>query len=350
MYTAIGYAAQSATTPLAPVKFERRSPRADDVAIDILYCGVCHSDIHQARNEWGIAVYPLMPGHEIVGKVTAVGANVTRHKIGDLVGVGCMVDSCRTCSPCQHGLEQYCEAGNTGTYGSHDRHDGTLTQGGYSTAVVVSEDFVLKVSESLDTQAVAPLLCAGITTYSPLRHWNVGQGSKVAVVGLGGLGHMAVKLAKAMGAEVTLFTRSLGKSDDAFRLGASHVVLSTDEEQMKAVANTFDLIIDTVPYTHDLKPYVPTLALDGTLVLVGLVGELEQTINTVPMIMGRRSISASVIGGIAETQEMLDFCAEHNIVPDVEMINMQDINTAYERMEKSDVKYRFVIDMASLKG
>ena len=236
------------------------------------------------------------------------------------------------------------------TYGSLDRHDGTLTQGGYSTSIVVSEDFVLKVSENLDTQAVAPLLCAGITTYSPLRHWKVGKDTKVGVVGLGGLGHMAVKLAHAMGADVTLFTRSLGKSDDAYRLGASRVVLSTNENQMKEVANTFDVIIDTVPYTHDLKPYVPTLALDGTLVLVGLVGELEQTINTVPMIMGRRSISASMISGIRETQEMLDFCAEHNIVPDVEMINMQDINTAYEHMQKSDVKYRFVIDMASLKG
>lgn len=236
------------------------------------------------------------------------------------------------------------------TYGSLDRYDGTLTQGGYSTSIMVSEDFVLKVSENLDTQAVAPLLCVGITTYLPLRHWKVDKGTKVGVVGLGGLGHMAVKLAHAMGAEVTLFTRSLGKSDDAYRLGASRVVLSTDENQMKEVANTFYVIIDTVPYTHDLKPYVPTLALDGTLVLVGLVGELEQTINTVPMIVGRRSISASVIGGIRETQEMLDFCAEHNIVPDVEMIDMQTINDAYERMLKSDVKYRFVIDMASLKA
>ncbi|STY59240.1 NADP-dependent alcohol dehydrogenase C 2 [Mannheimia haemolytica] len=276
--------------------------------------------------------------------------NAKKFQIGDLVGVGCMVDSCRECSPCQHGLEQYCEVGNIGTYGGIDRFDGTPTQGGYSTCVVVSEDFVLKVSENLDTKAVAPLLCAGITTYSPLRHWNVKAGSKVAVVGLGGLGHMAVKLAKAMGAEVTLFTRSMGKADDAYRLGASRVVLSTDEKQMADVANTFDLIIDTVPYTHDLKPYIPTLALDGTLVLVGLVGELEQTINTVPMILGRRSISASVIGGIQETQEMLDFCAEHNIVPDVEMIDMQNINDAYERMLKSDVKYRFVIDMGSLKG
>ncbi|WP_373741853.1 NAD(P)-dependent alcohol dehydrogenase [Neisseria sp.] len=344
------YAAHSATTPLAPYDFDRRDLRDDDVLIDILYCGVCHSDLHTARNDWGWThTYPIVPGHEIIGRVAKVGANAKKFQVGDLVGVGCLVDSCRTCSPCQRGLEQYCEHGHTGTYGGTDRHDGTLTQGGYSTAVVVSEDFVLRVSEKLNTKAVAPLLCAGITTYSPLRHWNVKAGSKVAVVGLGGLGHMAVKLAKAMGAEVTLFTRSAGKSDDAFRLGASHVVLSTDEAQMQAVANTFDLIIDTVPYTHDLKPYIPTLALDGTLVLVGLVGELEQTINTVPMIMGRRSVAASVIGGIAETQEMLDFCAEHNIVPDVEMIDMQDINAAYERMLKSDVKYRFVIDMGSLK-
>lgn len=350
-YPVKSYAAFSATTPLAPHSFERRELREDDVLIDILYCGVCHSDLHTARNDWGWThTYPIVPGHEIIGRVAQVGKNAKKFQVGDLVGVGCMVDSCRTCSPCQHGLEQYCEHGHIGTYGAIDRFDGSLTQGGYSTGVVVSEDFVLKVSEKLDTRAVAPLLCAGITTYSPLRHWNVKAGSKVAVVGLGGLGHMAVKLAKAMGAEVTLFTRSLNKSDDAFRLGASHVVLSTDEKQMADVANTFDLIIDTVPYTHDLKPYIPTLALDGTLVQVGLVGELEQTINTVPMILGRRSISASVIGGIQETQEMLDFCAEHNIVPDVEMIDMQNINDAYERMLKSDVKYRFVIDMGSLKG
>ncbi|MBE9579404.1 MULTISPECIES: NAD(P)-dependent alcohol dehydrogenase [Moraxella] len=350
-YPTQSYAAFSPTTPLASHSFERRELRADDVLIDIMYCGVCHSDLHTARNDWGFThTYPIVVGHEIIGRIAKVGDNAHKFKVGDLVGVGCMVDSCRTCSPCSHGLEQYCEHGNTGTYGSLDRHDGTLTQGGYSTSIVVSEDFVLKVSENLDTQAVAPLLCAGITTYSPLRYWKVGKGTKVGVVGLGGLGHMAVKLAHAMGADVTLFTRSLGKSDDAYHLGASRVVLSTDENQMKEVASTFDVIIDTVPYTHDLKPYVPTLALDGTLVLVGLVGELEQTINTVPMIMGRRSISASVIGGIAETQEMLDFCAEHNIVPDVEMINMQDINTAYERMQKSDVKYRFVIDMGSLRG
>ncbi|MDO4431566.1 MAG: NAD(P)-dependent alcohol dehydrogenase [Lonepinella koalarum] len=350
-YPIKSYAAFSATTPLTPHSFERRELREDDVLIDILYCGVCHSDLHMACNDWGWTQhYPLVPGHEIIGRIAKVGKNAKKFQIGDLVGVGCMVDSCRECSPCQHGLEQYCEVGNIGTYGGIDRFDGTPTQGGYSTGVVVSEDFVLKVSEKLDTKAVAPLLCAGITTYSPLRHWNVKAGSKVAVVGLGGLGHMAVKLAKAMGAEVTLFTRSLGKADDAYRLGASRVVLSTDENQMKEVAGTFDLIIDTVPYTHDLKSYMPTLALDGTLVLVGLVGELKETINTVPMIVGRRSISASVIGGIKETQEMLDFCAKHNIVPDVEMIDMQNINDAYERMLKSDVKYHFVIDMGSLKA
>ncbi|ASK27219.1 NAD(P)-dependent alcohol dehydrogenase [Neisseria chenwenguii] len=346
------YAAQSPTSPLAPYDFSRRDLREDDVEIDILYCGVCHSDLHTARADWGEAfsIYPVVPGHEIIGRVRNVGKNVTKHKVGDLVGVGCMVDSCRECSPCQHGLEQYCENGMTGTYSSRDRRDGSVTQGGYSTAVVVCEDFVLRVPENLDTKAVAPLLCAGITTYSPLRHWGVKAGSKVAVVGLGGLGHMAIKLAKAMGAEVSLFTRSPGKEADAHRLGADRVILSTDEAQMQAAGNQFDLIIDTVPYDHDLKPYVPTLALDGTLVLVGLVGDIGNTVSTVPLIMGRRSIAGSVIGGIPETQEMLDFCGKHNIVPDVEMIDMQTINEAYERMLKSDVKYRFVIDLASLKG
>lgn len=345
------YAAYAPDKPLAPYAFERRALRPDDVEIDILYCGVCHSDLHTVRNDWGwTQYYPLVPGHEIVGRVTRVGTAATKFKVGDLVGVGCLVDSCRSCTPCQHGLEQYCEAGHTGTYAGYDRHDGTPTQGGYSTAIVVSEAFVLRVPETLDTKAVAPLLCAGITTYSPLRHWGVKPGSRVAVVGLGGLGHMAIKLAKAMGAEVALFTRSPGKEQDAYTLGASQVILSTDKAQMKAAANRFDLIIDTVPYTHDLKPYMPTLALNGTLVLVGLIGELEQTINTVPMILGRRAIAGSVIGGIAETQEMLDFCGRHNIVPDVEMIDMPAINQAYERMQNSDVKYRFVIDIQSLKA
>lgn len=343
------YAAQDAQSSLAPYAFERRDLRADDVEIDILYCGVCHSDLHTARNDWGVSIYPVVPGHEIIGRVKAVGLSASKFKVGDLVGVGCMVDSCRECKPCQHDLEQYCEQGCVGTYGARDRHDHSLTQGGYSTGIVVNEDFVLRVPENLDAKAVAPLLCAGITTYSPLRHWKVGAGSKVAVVGLGGLGHMAIKLAKVMGAEVSLFTRSQGKEEDAYRLGASKVIYSTDDAQMKEAANQFDVIIDTVPYSHDLKPYMPTLALDGTLVLVGLVGELQETINTVPMIFGRRSIAASLIGGIAETQEMLDFCGEHNVLPDVEMIDMQNINDAYERMLKSDVKYRFVIDMASLK-
>ncbi|PJG85584.1 NAD(P)-dependent alcohol dehydrogenase [Conservatibacter flavescens] len=345
------YAAQSPTSPLAPMDLTRRELRSNDVEIDILYCGVCHSDLHTARADWGEAfsIYPVVPGHEIVGRVKNIGSQVRQYKIGDLVGVGCMVDSCQSCSPCKHDLEQFCEHGMTATYSSHDRIDGTVTQGGYSTGIVVREEFVLRIPENLDTKAVAPLLCAGITTYSPLRHWNVQPGSKVAVIGLGGLGHMAIKLAKAMGAEVSLFTRSKGKEQDAYALGASHVIYSTDEEAMSSAANQFNLIIDTVPYTHDLNPYIPTLALDGTLVLVGLVGDTEKTISTVPMLFGRRSISASLIGGIKETQEMLDFCGQHNVVPEIEMINMQNINEAYERMLKSDVKYRFVIDMQSLK-
>ena len=342
----LGYAAKSAQSPLVPFTFERRDPREDDVVIQIEYSGVCHSDLHQARNDWGFSTYPIVPGHEIVGRVTAIGSKVKKYNIGDLVGIGCMVDSCRTCSACHAGLEQYCEEGNTQTYNSLDRHDHLPTYGGYSQIIVCSEDFVLKVPENLDTQAVPPILCAGITTWSPLRHWNVGRGSKVAVVGLGGLGHMAIKLANALGAEVTLFTRSTTKEQDAKQLGAHHVILSTDEDQMNMALNQFDLIIDTVPYDHDLKPYIPTLGLNGTIVLVGYLGEISA--NSVPMIMGRRSIAGSVIGGIKETQELLDFCGEHNIVSEFEMIDMQNINEAFERMLKSDVKYRFVIDMKSL--
>ncbi|WP_439294303.1 NAD(P)-dependent alcohol dehydrogenase [Lonepinella sp. BR2882] len=345
-YTVKGFAALSATQPLVPFNVPRRALRADDVQIDILYTGVCHSDLHMARNDWGVSQFPVVPGHEIVGRVKAVGSAVSKFKVGDLVGVGCLVDSCRTCNPCQHDLEQYCEQGSTQTYGGVDRHDHTPTYGGYSKEIVVSEAFVLSVPENLDTKAVPPVLCAGITTWSPLRHWNVGKGSKVAVVGLGGLGHMAIKLAKALGAEVALFTRSPAKSQDALRLGASQIIVSTNEEQMKAAANQFDLIIDTVPYSHDVSPYMPTLALDGTLVFVGLIGQHPE-FSTVPLIFGRRSIAGSVIGGIKETQELLDFCGEHNIVSDVEMIDMADINTAYERMLKSDVKYRFVIDIAN---
>jgi len=345
----IGYAAQSATSELAPFRFERRDPRGDDVVIEILYCGVCHSDLHTARNDWGNALYPVVPGHEIVGKVTAVGDGVTRFKIGDAVGVGCLVDSCRHCEECEHGQEQYCE-NKVFTYSSIDPKDGSLTQGGYSNSIVVSDRFVLKIPAGLDLKGAAPLLCAGITTYSPLRHWLADEHTKVAIVGLGGLGHMGLKLAKAMGAEVTLFTRSPGKEDDAKRLGAHHVVLSTDAAQMAAVKGKFDLIIDTVPYDHDLNPYIPTLSVNGTLVLVGYLGPLGTALNTAPLVLERKALGGSLIGGLPETQEMLDFCGEHGITSDVEVIAMADINKAYARLLKSDVKYRFVIDMATLKA
>lgn len=348
--TTRGYAAQSPTSPLGLFHFVRRDPRESDVVIDILYSGVCHSDLHTARNDWGGTVYPTVPGHEIVGRVVAVGSGVSKFKMGDAVGVGCMVDSCQACGACAKGWEQYCEGGMTGTYNSTDRIDATPTQGGYSERVVVRQEFVLKMPDGMDLKGAAPLLCAGITTWSPLRHWKVGPGSKVAVVGLGGLGHMALKLAKALGAEVTLFSRSVGKEDDAKRLGADRVVISTDKAQMKTVRGQFDLIIDTVPYAHDLNPYTATLATNGTLVLVGFLGMQEPAVNTVSLILGRKSVAGSVIGGIAETQEMLDFCGKHGITSDVEMIAMQDINQAYERMLQSDVKYRFVIDMQSLKS
>lgn len=334
---------------LQQMQIERRTVTPKDIEIEILYCGVCHSDLHTARNDWGGTIYPAVPGHEIVGKVTKVGAEVTKLKVGDFAAVGCLVGSCGTCDSCQHDLEQYCLNGFVGTYNGKDKHSGTQTFGGYSERIVVDEHFVLKVPANLDLAATAPLLCAGITTWSPLRHWKVGKGSKVAVVGLGGLGHMAIKLAKGLGAEVTLFSRTPGKEKDAIRLGADAVVISTDADQMSKVKGKFDLIIDTVPYVHDVNPYVATLNISGTLVLVGYLGGLEPILNTVPMIMGRKSVAGSLIGGIAETQEMLDFCGEHNIVSDIEIINMQDINEAYERMLKSDVRYRFVIDMASLK-
>lgn len=345
----LGYAARSATTPLAPFSFERRDPRPDDVTLEVLYCGVCHSDLHNARNDWGFSSYPVVPGHEIIGRVTAVGSAVTKFKVGDAVGVGCMVDSCFGCDPCTDGEEQYCPH-CVYTYGHVDPKDGRVTYGGYSEKMVVTERFVLKVPDGLDLAGAAPLLCAGITTWSPLRHWNVGKDSKVAVVGLGGLGHMALKLAKALGADVTLFTRSPGKEADARRLGADHIVLSTDAAEMAAVADRFDLIIDTVPYVHDVNPYIPTLAVSGTLVLVGYLGPLEPALNTVPLVMRRKAVAGSLIGGIRETQEMLDFCGEHGIVADIETIRMDEINAAYERMLKSDVKYRFVIDMATLSA
>ncbi|MBF0575098.1 NAD(P)-dependent alcohol dehydrogenase [Dysgonomonas sp. GY617] len=335
--------------PLKEIHIQRREVTPKDIEIEILYCGVCHSDLHTARNDWGGSVYPVVPGHEIVGKVTKVGSGVTKLKVGDLAAVGCLVDSCRECDSCQHDLEQYCLNGFTGTYNSPDKHLHLQTYGGYSEKVVVDEHFVLKVPANLNLAAVAPLLCAGITTWSPLRHWNVGRDSKVAVVGLGGLGHMAIKLAKGLGAEVTLFSRTPEKTQDAKELGADTVVISTDAEQMKSVKGKFDLIIDTVPYIHDINPYISTLNINGTHVLVGYLGDLNPMLNSVPMIMGRKSVAGSVIGGIAETQEMLDFCGKHNIVSEIEIIKMQDINTAYERMLKSDVRYRFVIDMASLK-
>ena len=345
-----GYAAQSATTPLAAHQFERRDPRPDDVVIDILYCGVCHSDIHQARNEWKNSIYPMVPGHEIVGRVSSVGDKVTQFKVGDTVGVGCMVDSCQHCASCNAGLEQYCEKGTVWTYNSVDKRDNMPTFGGYSERIVVSDKFVVSISDKLDLKAAAPLLCAGITTWSPLRHWKIGKGSKIAVIGLGGLGHMGLKFAKAMGADVTLFTRSPGKEEEARRLGADHVVLSTDDTQMAAVARQFEFILDTVPSPHDLNPYLNTLTLNGTLCLVGLLEPIEPAVQAHMVVSGRRAISGSAIGGIAETQEMLDFCAEHNIVSDIEMVDMKDINAAYERVIKSDVRYRFVIDIASLKA
>ena len=347
--TVKAFGTSAADADLAQMNIERREPTPKDVEIEILYCGVCHSDLHTARNDWGFTIYPTVPGHEIVGKVTRVGSQVTKYKVGDTVAVGCLVDSCRTCNSCQHDLEQYCLTGFTGTYGGTDKHLGGPTFGGYAEKIVVDEHFVLQVPANLDLAAVAPLLCAGITTWSPLKHWNVGKASKVAVVGLGGLGHMAIKLAKGLGAEVTLFSRTPDKIQDAKELGADYVVISTDENQMKSVRGKFDLIIDTVPYIHDINPYVATLGVSGTLVLVGYLGDLNPMLNTVPMIMGRKSVAGSLIGGIAETQGMLDFCGEHNIVSEIEIIKMQDINNAYERMLKSDVRYRFVIDMVSLK-
>jgi len=344
------FGTESAESALKQINIKRRTATPKDVEIDILFCGVCHSDLHTAKNDWGGTVYPAVPGHEIVGRVTNVGSEVTKFKVGDMAAVGCIVDSCRTCGSCKKDLEQYCLPGFTGTYNGKDKHLGGRTYGGYSEKVVVDEHFVLKVPENLDAAATAPLLCAGITTWSPLKHWNVGPGSKVAVVGLGGLGHMAIKLAKGLGAEVTLFSRSPEKEKDAKELGADGVVISTDSAQMKAVSGQFDLIIDTVPYVHDVNEYVPTLGINGTIVLVGYLGPLDPMLNSVPLIMGRKSVAGSVIGGIAETQEMLDFCGENNIVSEIEIIKIQDINEAYERMLKSDVRYRFVIDMTSLKN
>lgn len=349
MMKTAAYAAQSATTPLAPFSIDRREPQEHDIGIDILYCGICHSDIHQVRNEWGGgSLYPMVPGHEIIGRVSKVGSHVKKFKQGDLVGVGCFVDSCRTCPSCREGLEQYCEDGMTVTYNGQDKRHGGITFGGYSERVTVDENYVLRVPENLDIKAAAPLLCAGITLYSPLRHWNVQPGQKVGIVGLGGLGHMGVKLAAAMGAHVVMITTSPNKAQDAKKLGAKEVLVSKDPKDMEKHANSFDLIVDTVPVAHDLNPYIGLLKRDKTLVIVGPLDPVG--VHGANLILKRRNVAGSVIGGIAETQEMLDFCGKHNIVSDVEVIRADYINTAYERMIKSDVKYRFVIDIASLKG
>ncbi|TZF81000.1 NAD(P)-dependent alcohol dehydrogenase [Pedobacter sp. BS3] len=342
------YGTKAAEAPLNLLNINRRKPTPHDVAIDILYCGVCHSDLHTARNEWHGTIYPCVPGHEIVGRVVSVGDHVSKFKVGDLVGVGCMVDSCRECEYCKEGLEQYCEPGMTGTYNSPDKHLNMQTFGGYSESIVVDENFVLRIPENLDLAATAPLLCAGITTYSPLRHWNVGPGKKVGVVGIGGLGHMAIKLAKAMGAQVVAFTTSESKFAEARRLGADEVVLSKDAEQMAAYRGKLHFILDAVSAEHDINAYLSLLRVDGSLALVG-APEQPLPVVAFSLIPGRKSFSGSMIGGIAETQEMLDFCGKHNITADIEMIGIQQINEAYERLLKGDVKYRFVIDMASLK-
>ena len=346
-YNTKAYAAASATTPLAASTITRREPTERDVQIEILYCGVCHSDLHFVRNEWGFTQYPAVPGHEIIGRITATGKAVTKFKIGEVVGVGCLVDSCRTCPDCQAGLEQFCN-GMVMTYGSADKHLGGGTFGGYSQGIVVTEDFVLRIPANLNPASAAPLLCAGITTYSPLRRWKVGPGQRVGIVGLGGLGHMGVKFARAFGAQVVLFTTSPGKADDALRLGAHEVVISKDADQMAARAGSFDFILDTVAAIHDINAYINLLKRDGNLVLVGAPGE-PLAVAAFPLIFKRRSFSGSLIGGLPETQEMLNFCSEHHITCDVEMIRMDQINEAYERMLTSDVKYRFVIDMASLR-
>ncbi|MDT0320565.1 NAD(P)-dependent alcohol dehydrogenase [Streptomyces millisiae] len=340
------YAATSPTGPLAPTTIERRDVGPRDVLIEIRYAGICHSDIHTVRGEWGPVSYPLAPGHEIVGIVAEVGPEVTRHAVGDRVGVGCMVNSCRECDACRRGEEQYCANGMIGTYGAVDV-DGTLTQGGYSTHVVVTEDFVVRVPEALPLDAAAPLLCAGITTYSPLRHWKAGPGRRVAVVGLGGLGHMAVKLARAMGAEVTVLSQSLKKRDDGLRLGADHYHATGDPGTFERLAGSFDLIVNTVSAGIDLDAYLSLLAVDGTLVNVGAPAE-PLSLNVFSLLMARKSFAGSAIGGIRETQEMLDFCAEHGIGAEVEVIPAEKINEAYERVLASDVRYRFVIDVSTL--
>ncbi len=341
-----GYAADAAKAPLAPFSFERRTLRENDVAIDIKYCGVCHSDIHQARDEWGGSIFPMVPGHEIAGIVNAVGRKVTRYKMGDRVGVGCFVDSCRSCVECKRGLEQYCGEGLVLTYNSRE-HDGTPTMGGYSERIVVNEDYVLRMPPNLPLDAAAPLLCAGITLYSPLKHWNAGPGKKVAIIGLGGLGHMGVKLAHALGAEVTVLSHSLAKQADGKRLGADHFFATSDPETFEKLRGHFDLIINTVSVEMDWNQYIALLKVDGSMVVVG-IPEKPTTLSAFPLVLGRRSLAGSMIGGIRETQEMLDFCGEKNITCDIELIPIQRVNEAWDRVVRSDVRYRFVIDMSSL--
>jgi len=344
-----GYAAQTVRAPLTPLSFERRNLKDDDVQIDIKFCGICHSDIHQVRDEWGGSTFPMVPGHEITGVVAAVGSKVTKFRVGDHVGVGCMVDSCRTCTSCQRDLEQYCTtpAGLVLTYNSKE-HDGVPTYGGYSDKIVVKETFVLRIPEGMPLDGAAPLLCAGITLYSPLKHWGAGPGKKVAIVGLGGLGHMGVKLAHALGAEVTVLSQSLRKQEDGKRLGADHFYATSDPETFTKLAGTFDLIINTVSADIDWNQYLSLLRLDGSLVVVG-VPEKPVPVGAFPLIVGRKSLAGSGIGGIAETQKMLDFCGQHGLTSDIEVIAMKDVNEAYERVLRSDVRYRFVIDLATLK-
>ncbi|WP_205502135.1 NAD(P)-dependent alcohol dehydrogenase [Rufibacter psychrotolerans] len=344
-----GYAAFDPNSPLAPFNFQRRDVGPHDVLIEILFCGVCHSDLHTAKGEWGGAMYPVVPGHEIVGRIVRVGDHVKNFQVGQMAGVGCMVDSCRTCSSCQEGLEQYCEKGFVGTYNSPEAGLDTPTYGGYSNQIVVAEEYVLRIQENQDLARVAPLLCAGITTFSPLRHWNVGQGHKVGVVGLGGLGHMAVKLAASMGAEVTVLSTSPNKEADAQALGAHKFVVTKDQAALKQVRGYFDFIINTVSAKVSLDMYAGLLKRDGTMILLGVPPEAPE-LHAGTLIFGRRRIAGSLIGGIAETQEMLDYCAQHNILSDIEVININQINTAYDRMLAGDVKYRFVIDMSSLEN
>lgn len=344
------YAAKSETSGVHPFSIDRREPRADDVVIEIDYCGICHTDIHFVHNDWDMTVYPVVPGHEIIGHVTAVGSDVERFREGDRVGVGCLVDSCRTCGSCMDGLEQYCENGWVLTYNSEDLHDGTRTYGGYSERIVVSDRFVLRIPDALDPAAAAPLLCAGITTYSPLRHFGVGPDHRLGIVGMGGLGHMGIKFGRALGADVTVFTRSESKIADAKNQGAHNVVVSTDEAQMSGAAGSLDFILDTVPVAHDLNPYLAALRRDGTHIMVGMPEPIEPPVDGGVLIFGRRKLAGSIIGGLPETQEMLDFCAEHNIACDIEMLDIRNINEAYERMQRGDVRYRFVIDMATLKS